>query len=200
MSVGVDAANSAALSKAPIVVGYCPESIEKRDGAVTRLTLNRPGKANALSAALVEALIEALGRAAADDARLVVLDGAGSHFCAGFDFTDYENATDGDLVLRFIRIETLLQQLNINPVDIGNRQFFYGRGCPVCNNTGYKGRMGIFEWLAVSEPIRDLIMQRAPTLMIRQRALERGMRTLRDDGLRAIFDGATSLEEIIKYT
>ncbi|MBC7956217.1 MAG: pilus assembly protein PilB, partial [Cytophagales bacterium] len=70
----------------------------------------------------------------------------------------------------------------------------------VCNNSGYKGRLGVYEWLPVSEPVRDLIMQRAPTLMIRQKALERGMRTLRDDGLRAIFDGATSLEEVIKYT
>lgn len=95
---------------------------------------------------------------------------------------------------------TLLQQLGIDPVDIGNREFFYGKGCPVCNNSGYKGRMGIYEWLRMSEAVRDLVVQRAPTLVIKQKALEQGMRTLRDDGLRAIFDGATSIEEVVKYT
>lgn len=94
----------------------------------------------------------------------------------------------------------LLQQLGIDPVDIGNREFFYGKGCPTCNNSGYKGRMGIYEWLRMSESIRDLVVQRAPTLVIKQKALEQGMRTLRDDGLRAIFDGATSIEEVVKYT
>ncbi|MBC8009633.1 MAG: type II secretion system ATPase GspE [Burkholderiales bacterium] len=95
---------------------------------------------------------------------------------------------------------TLLQQLGIDPVDIGNREFFYGKGCPTCNNSGYKGRMGIYEWLRMSESIRDLVVQRAPTLVIKQKGLEQGMRTLRDDGLRAIFDGATSIEEVVKYT
>ncbi len=95
---------------------------------------------------------------------------------------------------------TLLQQLGIDPIDIGNREFFFGKGCNVCNNTGYKGRMGIYEWLRMSEAIRDLVVQKAPTLVIKQKALEQGMRTLRDDGLRAIFDGATSIEEVVKYT
>jgi type IV pilus assembly protein PilB len=94
----------------------------------------------------------------------------------------------------------LLHQLNIDPVDIGNREFFYGKGCEVCSNTGYKGRMGVYEWLRMSEAVRDLVVQRASTMVIKQKALEQGMRTLRDDGLRAIFDGATSIEEIIKYT
>ncbi len=95
---------------------------------------------------------------------------------------------------------TLLQQLGIDPVDIGNREFFYGKGCPTCNNSGYKGRLGIYEWLRMSESIRDLVVQRAPTLVVKQKALEQGMRTLRDDGLRAIFDGITSIEEVVKYT
>ncbi len=95
---------------------------------------------------------------------------------------------------------TLLQQLGIDPIDIGNREFFFGKGCNICNNTGYKGRMGIYEWLRMSEAVRDLVVERAPTLVIKQKALEQGMRTLRDDGLRAIFDGATSIEEVVKYT
>jgi enoyl-CoA hydratase/carnithine racemase len=93
------------------------ELSEKREGALTRLTLNRPEKANALSAGLVEALIAAVDRATTDGTRLLVLDGAGSHFCAGFDFTDYEKASEGDLALRFIRIETLLQALYHAPFE-----------------------------------------------------------------------------------
>ncbi len=94
----------------------------------------------------------------------------------------------------------LLQQLGIDPVDIGNREFFYGKGCEHCSNSGYRGRMGVYEWLRLSEAVRDLVVARASTMVIKQKALEQGMRTLRDDGLRAIFDGATSIEEIIKYT
>jgi type IV pilus assembly protein PilB len=94
----------------------------------------------------------------------------------------------------------LLKQLRIDPVDIGNREFFYGKGCDNCSKSGYRGRMGIYEWLRMSEGVRDLIVQKAPALAIKQKALEQGMRTLRDDGLRAIFDGATSIEEVVKYT
>ena len=88
-----------------------------RDGGVTRLTLDRANKANALSADLVEALLAAVGAAATNGTRLLVLDGAGSHFCAGFDFTDYDSATDAELALRFIRIETLLQALYTAPFE-----------------------------------------------------------------------------------
>lgn len=94
----------------------------------------------------------------------------------------------------------LLQQLGIDPIDIGNREFFYGRGCAKCSDTGYRGRKGIYEWLRMTEAVRDLVVQRSPTLVIKQKALEQGMRTLRDDGLRSIFDGATSIEEVVKYT
>jgi enoyl-CoA hydratase/carnithine racemase len=89
----------------------------KHEGYVTRLTLNRPQKSNALSAALVEALIDAAEYACTDGTRLLILDGAGTHFCAGFDFTDYQSASEGDLALRFIRIETLLQMLHYAPYE-----------------------------------------------------------------------------------
>ncbi len=94
----------------------------------------------------------------------------------------------------------LLKQLRIDPVDIGNREFFYGKGCDNCGKSGHRGRLGIYEWLRLTEAVRDLIVKKAPTLVIKQKALEQGMRTLRDDGLRAIFDGATSIEEVVKYT
>ena len=87
------------------------ELLRSHDGHVTRLTLNRPGKANALSASLVEALINAIEYACTDGTRLMLLEGNGNHFCAGFDFTGYLDASEGDLALRFIRIEHLLQQL-----------------------------------------------------------------------------------------
>lgn len=93
------------------------ELIRKHDGPVTRLTLNRPQKANALSAALVESLIDAVEYAGTDGTRLLILDGAGSHFCAGFDFTGFEGTSDGDLALRFLRIETLLQALHHAPYE-----------------------------------------------------------------------------------
>jgi len=97
-------------------------------------------------------------------------------------------------------VPTLLKQLGIAAENVGDRQFSFGRGCHLCTQTGYKGRLGIFEWLRMTEAVRDLVVKRSPTLVIRQKALEQGMRTLRDDGLRAIFDGQTTIEEVIKYT
>jgi len=96
--------------------------------------------------------------------------------------------------------ETQLGLLNLSPHDIGDKVFYYGRGCPKCNDTGYKGRRGIFELLAISDGVRNLINERAPTVVLRQKAVEMGMVTLREDGLRSIFDGATTIEEILKYT
>ncbi len=96
--------------------------------------------------------------------------------------------------------QTLISNLEIDPVDIGDKQFFYGKGCEECNHSGYRGRLGLFEMLRISDAVRDLVTDRAPALVIRQKALEQGMRTLRDDGLRCIFDGATSIEEVLKYT
>jgi type IV pilus assembly protein PilB len=96
--------------------------------------------------------------------------------------------------------ESQLSLLNLSPHDIGDKVFYYGRGCATCNDTGYKGRKGIFELLIITEPIRALINEKAPTIVIRQKAVELGMITLRDDGLRGIFDGETTIEEVVKYT
>jgi type IV pilus assembly protein PilB len=96
--------------------------------------------------------------------------------------------------------ESQLSLLNLSPHDIGDKVFYYGRGCNTCNDTGYKGRKGIFELLVVSEAIRLLINERAPTVVMRQKAVEMGMTTLREDGLRSIFEGDTTLEEVVKYT
>ena len=96
--------------------------------------------------------------------------------------------------------EAVLDQLGLSPHEIGDRQFYYGAGCANCNSTGYRGRKGIYELLDVNEPIRELINQRAPGVVLKQKAIELGMTTLRDDGLRLIYDGETSIEEVLKYT
>ncbi|MGA9777998.1 MAG: GspE/PulE family protein [Limisphaerales bacterium] len=96
--------------------------------------------------------------------------------------------------------EDQLSLLNLSPHDLGDKVFHYGRGCSTCNDTGYKGRKGIFELLIISEAIRTLINERAPTVVVRQKAVELGMVTLREDGLRSIFEGDTTIEEIVKYT
>ena len=96
--------------------------------------------------------------------------------------------------------EEQLGLLNLSPHDLGDKVFHYGRGCSVCNDTGYKGRKGIFELLVISEPVRQLINERAPTVVVRQKAVELGMVTLREDGLRGIFEGDTTIEEVVKYT
>jgi len=96
--------------------------------------------------------------------------------------------------------EALLTELGIPRRDIGGRQFYYGKGCDACNNTGYKGRKGIYELLKISDPLRELINERAPTVVLKQKAIELGMVTLRQDGLRSIFAGDTTIEEVLKYT
>jgi type IV pilus assembly protein PilB len=96
--------------------------------------------------------------------------------------------------------ESQLALLNLSPHDLGDKVFYYGRGCSTCNDTGYKGRKGIFELLVVSEAIRGLINERAPSVVLRQKAVEMGMITLREDGLRSIFEGDTTIEEVVKYT
>jgi len=87
----------------------------QRDGETLRLTLNRPHKANALDASLVDALLERVQAAWEDGTRLLVLQAEGRHFCAGFDFTGIEDCSEGDLLLRFVRIEQLLQSLHHAP-------------------------------------------------------------------------------------
>ncbi|MGN0868565.1 MAG: GspE/PulE family protein [Akkermansia sp.] len=95
---------------------------------------------------------------------------------------------------------SLLNQLGINPALIGSQQFFTGARCDKCANTGYKGRKGIHELLKVTDPIRELITQNVPSVVLRQKAIELGMTTLRQDGIQNIFEGNTTIEEVLKYT
>lgn len=95
--------------------------------------------------------------------------------------------------------ETLVR-LSLKRADVGDRTFYYGRGCSKCNGTGYKGRKGVFEYLRVTDPIRNLINERRPTLFIRERARELGMRTIREDAIRNVLDGYTTVDEVLRYT
>jgi type IV pilus assembly protein PilB len=96
--------------------------------------------------------------------------------------------------------ESVLDQLGLSPHEIGDKNFYYGRGCDTCNNTGYKGRKGIYELLDITDPLRELINQRTPSVVLKQKAIELGMTTLRQDGLRSIYEGETTIEEVLKYT
>ncbi len=94
----------------------------------------------------------------------------------------------------------VLEGLGLSQEDVQDRSFYFGAGCNNCNETGYRGRAGIFEYLRLTEPVRKLINERKPTVVIRDRAVEMGMRTLREDGIRSILDGVTTVEEVLKYT
>ncbi|MCC6358414.1 MAG: Flp pilus assembly complex ATPase component TadA [Phycisphaerales bacterium] len=96
--------------------------------------------------------------------------------------------------------EVQLMELGLTPEDVAGRVFYYGKGCDYCNNTGYKGRLAIFEIMVADDEIRELIMTHASTGVLRGEARKRGMRTLRESGLLAIYDGVTTIEEVVRET
>ncbi len=96
--------------------------------------------------------------------------------------------------------ETELRALRIEPGQLSEAQVMKPVGCEECRQIGYKGRMGIFEIFEIDDEVRHMINKRSPTLMLRQRARELGMRTLREDGVRKILAGLTSAEEVISIT
>jgi type IV pilus assembly protein PilB len=93
-------------------------------------------------------------------------------------------------------------QLGPDPAGCGATEMtaWRGQGCAHCGHTGYRGRRGIFEWLRITDPIRELITTNAPASVLRQTALAQGMRTLRDDGVRAVLAGETTADEVVRYT
>ena len=96
--------------------------------------------------------------------------------------------------------EEQLMELELRPDDVVGKKFWYGKGCDNCNNTGYKGRQGIYEIMLLDDEMRDMIIKHASTQVLRMEAKKRGMRTLRTSGLMAIFDGVTSIEEVVRET
>jgi type IV pilus assembly protein PilB len=96
--------------------------------------------------------------------------------------------------------EVQLTELGLRPEDVKDKKFYYGKGCGRCNNTGYRGRTGIFEVMVFNDEIRDLIMNHASTNLLREAAIKNGMRLLRDNGLKVIYDGLTTIDEVVKET
>ncbi|MEW6237148.1 MAG: ATPase, T2SS/T4P/T4SS family [Candidatus Omnitrophota bacterium] len=122
------------------------------------------------------------------------------------------SAVEGVLAQRLIRIicldckeeykpdPQLILDMGFNPEEVRNITFFKGRGCPDCNYTGYKGRTGIFELLRLSEPVKELVLQRVASSVIFHQARKDGMRTLREDGWEKVIQGVTTVEEVLSCT
>ncbi|HKQ48128.1 MAG TPA: ATPase, T2SS/T4P/T4SS family [Phycisphaerae bacterium] len=96
--------------------------------------------------------------------------------------------------------EEQLYELQLKPEDVQGRSFYFGKGCDFCNGTGYRGRVGLFEIMVFTDEIRTLVMNGASTGILHEAALRNGMRTLRESGLLAIYDGVTTIEEVVKET
>jgi type IV pilus assembly protein PilB len=93
-----------------------------------------------------------------------------------------------------------LMELELTHDDVKGKRFFYGKGCDNCNNTGYRGRTGIYEIMIFNDEIRDLIMNHASTNVLREAARRAGMKTLRENGLLSIYDGVTTIDEVARET
>ena len=93
-----------------------------------------------------------------------------------------------------------LMELAMKRDDVEGRTFFRGRGCENCNHSGYRGRRAIFEIMPMDDYLRELVMSQASTAALRVEARKRGMRTLRESGLVAIFEGQTTIDEVVRET
>jgi type IV pilus assembly protein PilB len=100
----------------------------------------------------------------------------------------------------FTPTQEQLMELALRPQDVQGKKFFRGRGCEKCNKSGYKGRMAIYEIMAFDDQIREMIMQEASTAALRTEARRRGMRTLRECGLLSIYEGLTTIDEVVRET
>jgi type IV pilus assembly protein PilB len=96
--------------------------------------------------------------------------------------------------------EVQLIELGLTPDKLNGKKFYYGRGCSRCNNTGYRGRIALFEIMVFNDELRELVMKQASTNLLRNAAQKAGMRLLRDNGLAAIYDGVTTIDEVVKET
>ena len=100
----------------------------------------------------------------------------------------------------FMPSEEQLMELALRPQDVGGRTFFRGRGCERCNKSGYKGRLAIFEIMGMNDDMREIIMSQGSTAVLRHAARKYGMRTLRECGLLSIYDGQTTIDEVVRET
>jgi general secretion pathway protein E/type IV pilus assembly protein PilB len=93
-----------------------------------------------------------------------------------------------------------LRTLGFDPDALAGMRLEHGKGCPYCGTTGFRGRMGIFEIFTVNEELQRLIYESATAHVLRNRARELGMRTMRDDGIRKVLAGQTTIEEVASTT
>ena len=96
--------------------------------------------------------------------------------------------------------DTELEALGLDRDEVGDIQFAYGKGCKECNDTGYRGRKGIYELFILTPIIREMVNDRQPASVLTAKAHEEGMRSLREDGIRSIIDEISTVEEVLKYT
>lgn len=96
--------------------------------------------------------------------------------------------------------ESQLMELRLTPDEIRGKKFYYGRGCDRCNGTGYRGRTALFEIMTFNDELRDLVMNNASTNVLRESARKSGMKLLREGGLKLIYDGVTTISEVVKET
>lgn len=96
--------------------------------------------------------------------------------------------------------DELLMELQLPVAQARKYKFYYGRGCQRCNNTGYKGRCGVYELMDITDDVRDMVVSNAPIDDLRHLARSQGMTTLREAGLKLIFDGATTIDEVVRET
>ena len=100
----------------------------------------------------------------------------------------------------YVPKEEELMELNMTPDMVRGKSFFRGRGCENCNNSGYRGRMALFEIMTMDDEMRDLIMKQANTAVLRAHARKRGMRSLRECGMLGIYEGQTTIDEVVRET
>ena len=106
----------------------------------------------------------------------------------------------GECRTEFEPSDELLMELQLPISQARQYRFYYGKGCSRCNNSGYKGRCGLYELLNVTDDIRDMIAANASSDEIRNMARSQGMTTLRESGLKLIFDGVTTIDEVVRET
>jgi type IV pilus assembly protein PilB len=94
----------------------------------------------------------------------------------------------------------LLIDLGVSPDEVRSFTIYKGKGCSICNNTGYKGRLGLYEVMPMKEEVKELVLSRASTTEIKKEAIRMGMKTLRQSGILKIKNGLTTVEEVLRST
>ena len=100
----------------------------------------------------------------------------------------------------FVPTDEDLALLGLDRADVGDNKFYYGKGCQNCNNTGYKGRKALTEMFVMHSQLIDLVLQSSPTVVLRDKARELGMITMREDGIQSVLNCETTMEEVLRYT